>query len=462
MSRGSPAEGIALLTAAVASFLTPFMSSSLNIALPAIGAELKASALLLSWIPTAFLLAAAVFLVPFGRLADLYGRRRVFASGLAFFSASSLLCMLAPSAPILVLLRTLQGAGGAMIYATAVAIISAVIPRERRGRAIGINVAATYLGLSLGPVLGGILTEQLGWRSLFALTAALGLAALILVLLKLPADPARAEKEKFDIPGGAFFGLTLAAALLGLSRLPALQGVWYLTAAVGAALLFVRRELRAPSPLLNLRLFSANRVFAFSSLAALINYSATFAVGFLLSLYLQTVREMSPQTAGAVLLCQPLVMVIFSPLAGRLADTLEARWVASAGMALVSGGLLMLAFLDHHAPLLFIGASLAVLGLGFAFFSSPNTHAIMSAVPRDSYGIAAAVVGTMRLSGQMFSMGIAMLVLSIYLGGAPLTVESSGLFLAGSRVSFLIFAALCAAGIFASAARGRLHRHEPG
>jgi len=456
MSRGSPVQGIALLTSAMASFLTPFMSASLLIALPVIGAKLGASTLLLSWIPTAFLLAAAVFLVPFGRLADLYGRRRVFASGLALFSVSSLLCMLAPSAQILVLLRALQGMGGAMIYATAVAIISAIIPLERRGRAIGINVAATYLGLSLGPVLGGTLTEQLGWRSLFALAAALGLAALLLVLWKLPADPARAEREKFDIPGAVLFILTLTAAQVGISRLPALRGVWYLAAAAGGALLFIGRELRAPAPLLNLRLFSANRIFAFSSLAALITYTATFAASFLLSLYLQTVRGMSPQSAGVVMLCQPLVMVIFSPLAGRLADKLEARLVASVGMVLVSVGLLLLAFLDYRTPVLFIVISLAFRGLGFAFFSPPNTHAIMSAVQQESYGIAAAVVGTMRLSGQMFSMGIAMLVLSLHLRGAPLAVESAGRFLTGSRASFLIFAALCAAGIIASATRGRL------
>jgi EmrB/QacA subfamily drug resistance transporter len=456
MSKGSPEAGVALIAASVASFLTPFMSSALNIALPAMGAEFGAEAVRLSWIPTSFLLAAAVTLVPFGRLADLRGRKRIFSLGLAAFSATSLLCVLAPTALLLILLRALQGVGGAMIYATAVAIISSVIPPQRRGQAIGINVAATYLGLSLGPVLGGAMTEQLGWRSLFVLTAALGLAALLLVALKLKGEWAPAEKERFDLAGAALLGVSLAAAMYGLSRLPALQGVWYLTAALAGGAAFARRELRAPAPLVDLRLFTANRVFAYSNLAALINYSATFAVGFLLSLYLQVVKGLGPQAAGLILLCQPLVMVIFSPLAGRLADRLEARLVASLGMALVTVGLLLLATLERQSPALFILAALTVLGLGFAFFSSPNTHAIMSAVPVESYGVASATLGTMRLSGQMFSMGIAMLVLSVYLGGARITAGNAGQFLISTRVSFLIFAALCAAGTYASSVRGRL------
>jgi EmrB/QacA subfamily drug resistance transporter len=458
MSRGPAAPGVALLTAALASFLTPFMSSALNIALPAIGSEFGADALLLSWIPTAFLLAAAVCLVPFGRLADLKGRKRVFSLGLALFSTASLLCMLSGSALTLVLLRALQGIGGAMIYATAVAIISSVIPRERRGRAIGINVAATYLGLSLGPVLGGTMTERLGWRSLFLLAAALGLAALLLVVCRLEGEWAENQKKKFDLAGTALFGLTLAAAMYGLSRLPALEGAWYGAAALAGGILFVRRELRVPEPLLDLTLFRANRVFAYSNLAALINYSATFAVGFLLSLYLQVVKGLGPQAAGAILLCQPLVMVIFSPLAGRLADRLEPRLVASAGMALVSTGLLLLAALERGSPTPYIVAALTVLGLGFAFFSSPNTHAIMSAVDKKAFGVASAVVGTMRLSGQMFSMGITMLVLSVYLAGAGISTVNALRFLSAVRVLFLIFALLCAAGIFASAARGRLRR----
>ena len=390
MSKGSSTQGIALLTAAVASFLTPFMSSALNIALPAIDREFGADAVLLSWIPTSFLLAAAVTLVPFGKLADLRGRKRVFSLGLAVFSAASVLCMLAPSVILLVLLRALQGIGGAMIYATAVAIISSVIAPERRGRAIGINVSATYLGLSLGPPLGGAMTEQLGWRSIFLLSAALGLAALLLVLWKLKGEWALAEKKKFDLAGAALFGLTLAAAMYGLSSLPAPRGAWYLAAALAGMVLFVRWELRVREPLLDINLFRANRVFAYSNLAALINYSATFAVGFLLSLYLQIIKGLGPQAAGMILLCQPLVMVIFSPLAGRLADRLEARLIASAGMALVTVGLLLLAALEPHSPTLFIVTALTVLGLGFAFFSSPNTHAIMSAVDSRYYGIASA------------------------------------------------------------------------
>jgi EmrB/QacA subfamily drug resistance transporter len=447
-------QAAAAVVAGMAAFLAPFMSNAVNIALPSIGREFSASAVSLGWVASAYLLAAAVFLVPFGRLADIHGRKKIFVWGLLTFTLASFLSSLAPSILTLIVFRIWQGIGGAMIFGTGVAILTSVYPPGERGRALGINVAATYLGLSLGPVLGGLLTQHLGWRSIFYVNIPLGLLAAWIVFWRLRGEWAEAGGETFDVTGSLLFGLALVGVMLGFSRLPQASGLWLLLG--GLVLLggFTFYETRVSSPVLDIVLFLKNRVFAFSNLAALVNYSATFAAGFFVSLYLQYVKGMDPQSAGLILIAQPVVMTLFSPFAGRASDRIEPRLVASAGMALSSGGLFLLAFAGAATSLVFVGGSLAVLGFGFALFSSPNTNAVMSSVEKKSLSVAAATLGTMRLTGQMFSMAIAMMLFALYVGQARITPSNQHLFLHSVRIGFFIFSALCFAGVFASLARG--------
>jgi EmrB/QacA subfamily drug resistance transporter len=399
-------------------------------------------------------LAAAVFLVPFGKLADIHGRKKVFLAGILVYTASSLLCAMSASVSVLIGFRILQGIGAALIFGTSVAILTSVFPPGQRGRALGINTASTYLGLSLGPVLGGLLTQQFGWRSIFLVNLPLGLIIIAFVLAMLKGEWAEAKGERFDLFGAAFYGLTLIGIMLGFSRLPQKTGFLLFATGIILAAGFVLREMRAASPLLKIDLFRKNRVFAFSNLAALINYSATFAVGFFVSLYLQYLKGLSPRSAGLILIAQPAMMTIFSPFAGRLSDKIEPRIVASLGMAISSLGLLLLAFLRGDTALTFVIASLAVLGFGFALFSSPNTNAVMSSVEKKFYGVASATLGTMRLVGQTLSMGIAMLIFGALVGRIQITPANQGSFLQAVRTGFVIFAALCFAGVFASLARG--------
>jgi len=446
----------ALIIATLASFLTPFMVSSINIALPAIGQEFQMNAVLMGWVPTSYILAAAVFLVPFGRLADIHGRKRVFAWGMWIFTASSLLCAFSSSSAVLITLRAIQGFGSAMIFGTGMAILTSVYPAAERGRVLGINVAAVYLGLSLGPVLGGFLTHQFGWRSIFLVNVPIGLFVIYFVAAKLKMEWAEARGEQFDVVGSLIYGITLVMAMYGLSRLPAQSGVLLVAAALIGTVLFVVWEMRTNSPLLNMDLFFHNAAFAFSNLAALINYSATFALTFLMSLYLQYIKGFTPQHAGLVMIAQPVVMALFSPLAGRLSDKIEPRIVASLGMGFTAVGLFLFTFLDQDTHLGLIVAGLLVLGFGFALFSSPNTNAVMSSIEKRFYGVGSATLGTMRLTGQMLSMGIAMLIFSILIGNERITPEYYPLFLKSVRTAFLIFSALCCAGIFASLARGKV------
>jgi EmrB/QacA subfamily drug resistance transporter len=446
----------ALLIATLAAFLTPFMVSSINIALPAIGGEFQMSAVLLSWVPTAYLLSAAMCLVPFGRLADIVGRKRIFAYGMWLFTASSLLLAFSQSAPMLIAFRVLQGFGSAMIFGTGMAILTSVFPASERGRVLGINVAAVYLGLSLGPVLGGFLTQQFGWRSIFLVNVPLGIAVIYLVSTKLKAEWAEAGDEKFDLTGSILYSAALVVFMYGLSLLPARTGMVLVPAGIAGGALFIRREMKTTSPLLNMNLFFYNAAFAFSNLAALINYSATFAVTFLMSLYLQYIKGFNPQHAGLILVAQPLIMAVFSPLAGRLSDRIEPRIVASIGMGFTAAGLFLFTTLHRETHLAFIVAGLVLLGFGFALFSSPNTNAVMSSIEKRFYGVGSATLGTMRLTGQMFSMGIAMVIFAVHIGSARITPEYYPQFLTSLRTGFIIFSSLCFGGIFASLARGKV------
>lgn len=445
-----------LLVATMASFLTPFMGSSVNIALPTIGKEFAMDAVLLSWVATAYLLATAVFLVPFGRIADIYGRKMVFRYGILIYTASSLLSAVATSTIMLISSRILQGLGAAMVFSTGIAMLTSVFPAGERGRALGINVAAVYLGLSLGPFLGGILTQYFGWRSIFMINVPLGLIIIASIFWKLKGEWAEAKGDKFDLSGSIIYGLAIVALVYGLSLLPAMLGIWVILVGILGILIFIWWETKIVSPVLHTGLFRNNTVFAFSNLAALINYSATFAVAFLLSLYLQYIKGFGPQNAGLILVSMPAVQALFSPLAGRLSDRIEPRIIASVGMGLTTIGLGLLTFLEQDTAIEFIVVSLIILGFGFALFSSPNTNAIMSSVDKRYYGVASATLATMRQIGMTLSMGIAMLIFALFIGRVEITAEYYPPFLASTKMAFMIFTALCFGGIFASLARGKL------
>lgn len=440
----------------MAAFLTPFTASSINIALPSLQAEFNIDTMLLTWIPTSFLLSTAMFIVPFGKIADLIGRRRVFVYGISIFTVASSLSAVSLNATMLLCFRMLQGMGAAMIFGTGMAMLATVFPPGERGRVIGINVATVYIGLSTGPFLGGLLTEHFTWRGVFAATVPLGIATIIVSLWKLKWSWRRSGTEKFDLSGSLLYAFSIVTFMLGLSECPSLMGGLCIFTGIGFFILFVNYEIRSPYPVLNMDLFVRNRGFAFSSLAALINYSATFAVTFLLSLYLQYVRGFSPKDAGFVLMAQPITMAVLSPLAGWVSDRIEPQKVASSGMFLTALGLLFLSFLNENTGLTFILMDLILLGCGFALFSSPNMNAIMNSVDRSSYGVASGVVGSMRLLGQMLSMGIASVIFALFIGPVHITPEIYPVFLKSLNVAFALFAIICGLGIFPSLARGKI------
>jgi EmrB/QacA subfamily drug resistance transporter len=446
----------ALLVASLSSFLTPFMLSSATIALPAIGDYFKADAVLLSWVATAYLVAAAVALVPVGKLADIHGRKKVFVCGMVLFTLTSLLSGLAWSVAALIAFRVVQGVGIAMIFATGIAIVTSVFPLAERGRVLGITVAAVYSGLACGPFAGGWLTAAFSWRSVFLIPAPLGLGLVLVTLWKLKAEWAGARGEPFDLAGASIYAIAIIALMYGVSVLPDLRGGLLVVAGFGGLAAFAWWELRVPHPVFEVRLFSLNRVFAFSCLAALIHYGATFGVTFLMSLFLQYIKGLSPQQAGLVLIAQPVMMALFSPFAGKLSDRLEPRVLASTGMGITALALLLLTRIGAGTGLWFIVGCLLILGFGFALFSSPNMNAIMSSVEKRYYGVASGSVATMRLLGQMLSLGIVTLMFALVIGRVQITPELHPAFLASVHYALFIFFGLCLCGIYFSFSRGQL------
>lgn len=449
-------ERSALIVATLTSFMGPFMISSVNVALPAIQSDLQMDAVQLSWISTAYLLAVAVGLVPAGKIADIHGRKKIFASGLGIYTLGSGLAALADSATMLIVLRVFQGLGAALFVATGMAIITSIFPPNKRGRVIGIYVAAVYIGLSVGPFAGGFLTHYLGWRSIFLIMLPLGLFSLLVTLHYLKGEWLGEPGQRLDIAGCLLYASAILGMVYGATRLPSALGLIMLFSGCLLLFIFIRHQLAARFPVFDVHLFAGNKTFAYSSLAALLNYSATFAVTFLMSLYLQYLKGMSPQTAGSILMAQPIMMALFSPLAGRLSDRIEPRLLATSGMVVTVTGVLLFSMLQPDTPTPLIIANLVLLGTGFALFSSPNMNAIMGAVEKRHYGLASGTVATMRLLGQMMSMAIATVVLSLIIGHQAITPENYDLFIRSIHTVFRISALLCLSGVYFSWFRGAL------
>lgn len=444
-----------LLVTAFAAFLTPFLGSAVNLALPSIGKELHANAIGLGWVISSFILSSAIFLMPFGRLADIIGRKKVFTWGISLFSVSTFLLVFSGDITSLIILRIFQGISSAMIFGTSLAIITSVFPVGERGRAMGINVTAVYLGLSSGPIIGGMLTQYLGWRSIFAFLVPFGIISLILIKTRIKTEWAESGGEKFDWKGSLFYGFALFSFMYGFSRLPSSTGGIFLISGLLLAGVFLYYEKKVTNPVFDIRLLLRNRVFAFSGIAALIHYSATSATGFFLSLYLQYLKGFDARTAGLIMISQPLAMALLSPVAGRLSDRINPGVIASIGMGLTASGLILLCFITASTPIYTIVLLLLMMGIGFGLFSSPNSNAIMSSVEKRHLGVASGVVGTMRMVGQMMSMGIAMMLIALFIGKQTINPDTFPGLISGMRTGFVIFSVLSVLGIFASLARNR-------
>lgn len=446
---------IILLISTLGAFWAPFITSSVNIALPYMASDLNIGSSMLNWVTSSTILSIAIFILPVGKLSDLLGRRKIMLIGTIILSISSLFCGLAQSISFLLFFRVLQGLGSAMISTSVISIVCSAFPPKERGKALGMNVACTYIGLSLGPIIGGIIITYTSWRGIFLFSMPIGFILTILLFKILSFDEIREDQEKFDSKGAILYGTSIFMIIFGLSNLLLHSWSKYIFLfGLSILVLFIYFETKTSNPILNVKVLKSNRVLVFSSLASLINYSSTFALSYLMSLYLQLVQHLNPSTAGMILLTQPAIQALLSPFAGRLSDKVAPQILASTGMGLITCGLLFISFFSQTTHIFVIIILLGMVGIGYALFSSPNTNAIMTSVDKEYYGVASGIIGTARTVGQSFSMSLTALISSIFLGNAKLTAATIPQFLMSFKTSFIILAILCLLGIFASLARG--------
>lgn len=453
-ARGQASGWVTLSIVCTVQFLTPFMMSAVGVALPVLGGEFGASGVQLGLVETVFILAVSLFLLPCGRLGDIYGRRRVFVLGILLFTSATLAASLAGDVALFILFRFIQGTGAAMITGTSLAILSSVFPPEKRAKAMGAVVGCVYLGVSAGPVVGGFLITHLGWRWIFYAGAGAGSAAWLLTVLKLKGEWAEAAGTRFDTLGSFLYMGALFLLIVGVVNQAA--GPRFLAmAALGIAglALFFLYEYKKEDPLLDVRLLLSRRVFAFSNLATLINYAASFGLTFFFSLYLQVVKGVAPHTAGLILVSQPLLQAALSPVAGALATRVQTATLATTGMVICVAGLALASTVDGGTGFGRIVTVLAVMGVGFALFSTPNMLTVMGSVEPVHYGLASSLVSTMRTLGMLVSMTIATLVVSGHLGDKAVEQATRESFLLAMHDAFLVFAALSILGILLSMAR---------
>lgn len=445
-----------LLVATMAThFFNPFMGAAVNVALKKIGTEFSMSAVELSWVSMSYLLGMVVFLVPFGRLGDIWGKTKMFLYGTIFFAVSTILCAIVPDSPYLITMRFAQGVASAMMSATLMALVISAFPPEKRGKVIGLNVSSVYLGSSLAPMIGGFLTDVFNWRSIFFINAIASSIIAILIIWKLNKEWSATVKEKFDFKGSALYMVSISILMYGLSKLPETNAIIFTLVGLIGLFIFTRIELKIKSPVLNIRLFTQNRIFALGNLSAFINYAATFAVSFMLSLYLQYVMGLEASQAGMVLVIQPVIMAIVASFSGSLSDKKNPRKLAAIGMGASAVGLFLLSFISQNTATSYILLSLFILGIGFGMFSSPNTNVIMGSVEKKVYGTASAIVATMRSTGMMFSMSIAALTIHWFLGKAQININNIDQFIMSTKVVFTTFTILCLFGVYTSIVKNK-------
>jgi MFS family permease len=434
-----------LMASALGSSLAPFMVSSLIVALPTIGHEFQGNPGLLGLVTSIFFIASAIFLVPFGRVGDRYGVKKLFTVGMVVYFVSALLCAIAPDMIFLIAARFITGIGAGMIFGTSIALLSLVFPESERGKAIGINVTAMSAGFLSGFFLGGLLTFYIGWRSIFIVTLPVELFVIALILTRIRGECELSRSKELDIPGMLLYGLSIAFMMAGFSTLPGTTGIILIVGGIVCFIVFSLHETRAKEPLLDVRIFWKNRAFTATNLTVLLFNTSNFAVIFLISLYLQDVRGMDARVAGIILLTPVIFMALFSAYAGRLSDRKPPRIVIGSAILMGSAGLFLYTWLDAGTPAILIVIALALVGTGIAFSQSPLIRTAMSSVSKEVFGLASGLIETMRLVGMISSIAISIIIFSITLDPTHLTASTGQEFTQSLRIIFatLFVISLC-------------------
>ena len=446
---------LVLLACCLSGFITPLLSTMMNLSLVNIGEEFGVGSHMLAYVNTAFLLSSVVFMVPMAKFGDIHGKKRAFMLGVAIIAVACILAPFSPSFWFLIACRVIMGLGSACVVTTSISMITDVYPHEHRGGAIGMQTMCVYIGLAAGPPLGGVLNDLFGWHSLFLLIVPIAVGS-IFCMSRFRAEIAPDRGGRFDGKGSVVYGVAIVLSMGGMINLPE---TWaYVMLVVGLVLIgaFAVIELRTPHHLLNVRLFKG-RVFTGSCIATFMNYAASYSISYFLALYLQSIGGLTATQAGLLMLIQPAIQAVGTPYFGRMSDRLrDKRVLPTAGLAISAVGIATILTYGIGTPMWTIVVTLVVVGFGFSLFSAPNTSIIMGSVEPRETGEASAMVAVMRQTGMMVSMGIAMLFISMIMGSADnLAPETYDSFIQVMRYSFGVCVAMCVVGAVVSMFRGK-------
>jgi MFS family permease len=427
--------------AALGSAIAPFMVASLIVATPAIGREFSADVALLGWFTASFFLVAGSLLVPFGRIADIRGSKKVFTAGMGVNLVAALICMFAPSMQVLIAGRVLTGIGAAMVFGTSIALLSLVFPEEERGAALGINIAAMFTGFGAGLLAGGAITYYISWRGIFAIVAIIAAINFVLILSRVRGECELARTTEYDPYGMILFITGILLCLYGLSEISTLQGLLMLIAGSGILIGFYLWEQRCPHPLIPPALFSSGNLSG--AIATNIVFQASgFGITLILSLFLQYVNGMDPLVAGIVLFISQLLLIVITPFSGRLSDRYPPHRVAAAGCLINGIAMLLLVTINETTSLPIIVLSLALNSLGFALFMPSVVKWALLGIPKEQYGILSGGTETARLVGVSLSNAVIIITFGLVMGNTLVSPENIPSFLSEARWAIVLYMVL--------------------
>ena len=404
-----------LAASCIAIFINPLAGSMLNLALGAIQADFGCSEHNLGWIASIYFIVSVMALLPASRLADIYGKKRIFLSGAFMALIGAVLSAFSPNIYALYVFRGITGVGAAFISCTSVSLISDVYGPHERGGALGLNTACVYIGASIGPTLGGVVTDVIGWRSIFIILVPLLIASGIL-MKSFKHEFTNTPGESFDSKGSVIYVMGIGILMFGLISLPQPYAIAMIIIGTLAIVGFIIFESKVRFPIFHREMFRSSR-FSRSMVALFLNYTSSYCVSFFLSRYLQGIGLLTPTEAGMIMMCQPVLQVIFTLICGKLSDRMDKRILPTLGMIILACGLMLLfTFTEKDINYPMIILSQCIMGIGFGVFSAPNTNAIMSYVKKENYNHASGMISTFRQFGMMASMGLATCLISIYLG----------------------------------------------
>ncbi|MBO6109824.1 MAG: MFS transporter [Methanobrevibacter sp.] len=442
-------KNLLLLICTVLSFFTVFAVNAVTIVIPSIASEYGMSNIIQNWVTIIFLLVVAVLSVPAGQISAKFGLKKVTNISIVLFIIISVVNVLVTTQEQFLACRFILGISLAFINVTSMAMIVSAFPPEERGKALGINITGVYVGLSLSPVLGGILNYNLGWRSVVLFGVPFLFVILALLLTKIDEEWISFKGIPLDIKGSLTYGIGMVLFMYGFTILNTQLGIVLTILGILILIIFGLIELRREYPVFNINFFK-NHKFLSANFASLCAYLATYAVTTILNYHLQYIKGFDSQTAGLILLVAPLCQVVLAPIAGRLSDKYVPQILAAIGMALGTISLFLFSSLNGQTPLEFLIVSMIIYGIGFGLFSPPNTNVIMGSVPPKDTSVASAAVATMRTVGQAMSMGILTLVFAFVMGNVPIIEQYYPLLISSCQITCLICVVLCIASVFAS------------